>query len=448
MLCLGLVVWFACSPGGEAHRPPNILLITLDTTRSDHCSVYGYLRDTTPNLRSFAQQGARFDMAYAPTGSTGPTHASIFTSLYPIAHHVIKNGLVLPGPRETLAEILREQGYSTAAVVSSFVMNSKFGYDQGFSFYDDRFEAEESTHHKSRWQEFELEGNFDRRADHTTNRAIGWLDAGRNKEQPFFLFVHYFDPHDPYVPPEPHASRFMTQGTRPQTLREHIALYDGEIAFTDQEVGRLLEALDTMGLGEQTLVVITADHGEGLMEHGHMFHGVNIYEEMVRVPLLMRWPGHIEAGLQVSAPVELVDLVPTLLDLGGIETKGRPFQGRSVAPVLRGEASLDPERPVFLYRRHYEDGYVIRTWVRGEKYGIKAGNWKYIEGEEEKTWELFDLAVDPGEKQNRFSDLPEKARELAEQLEAWRAANWRKGSAQKPISEEDLERLEALGYVE
>jgi arylsulfatase A-like enzyme len=237
----------------------------MDTVRRDRCSVYGYKRDTTPNLSMFAEQGASFDLAYAPMSTTGPSHATMFTSLYPIAHGVVKNGLKLSQEHDTVAKHLNTHGYQTAAVVGSFVLDSKFGYAQGFSSYDDDFELAKSTAPKSHWKGPRLDKGFDRRADDTTQRAIDWLKKQRRSTHSFLLFVHYFDPHDPYVPPEPFLSQFAPDKKHPTRLENEIGWYNGEIAFTDHEIGKLLEVLKQMGAEEDTLVVITSDHGEGLM---------------------------------------------------------------------------------------------------------------------------------------------------------------------------------------
>ena len=439
--------------GGCRKRPrgemPNIVLISIDTTRRDHCSIYGYERDTTPSLRAFAKQGTSFDLAYAPTSTTGPTHATVFTSLYPIAHHVLKNGLELSGKHETLAETLRAHGYQTASIVSSFVLHSKFGYAQGFTSYDDDFQLGEATVQVKSWEGHQLDGAaFDRRADYTTDRAINWLENHRDSARPFFLFVHYFDPHDPYRPPGPFASRFALAGHFPSRTQKAINLYDGEIAFMDQEIGNLLKSVKQLGLEGETLVVIFSDHGEGLMQHRHMAHGVNIYEEAVRVPLLFRWPGYIKRDRLLSSPVELTDLMPTILDLTGITPAVRSFHGRSLAASLCGRSSLDRERRVYTYRRHYEEGIVWRTRVKGEKFGVRVGPWKYIEGQEEKTKELYNLATDPLELRNLRGTLSEKVAEFASHLKEWKQAHRTASSIPGEIPQEDISRLKSLGYVE
>ncbi len=424
-----------------------MLLITIDTTRSDHCSVYGYHLDTTPNLERLAEDGVRFDLAYAPTATTGPTHATIFTGLYPIAHRVVKNGRILASAHRTLAERLADRGYSTAGIAGSFVLDRKFGYAQGFDSWDDEFDRAGTTLRVERWEGHAVAGGFDRRADATTQRAVDWLERRHDPGKPFFLFVHYFDPHDPYLPPDRFAARFPGAAGSGNDLAAEVARYDAEIAFADDRIGALLDALDRLGLSEQTLVVVAGDHGEGLMQHGHMAHGVHIYEEQVRVPLLLRGPRGLPTVGVVEQAVQLVDLTPTILELTGTDIDDRDFQGRSLVPLLTGGETSGHAPPVYLHRRHYEPGIIGRVPVRGEKFAIRDGDWKYIMGTDEGTRELFDLSRDPHERRNLQDAEPERAADLARRLAAWRSTHERPDLPQGELSEEDLERLRSLGYV-
>jgi arylsulfatase A-like enzyme len=444
-----LVALAACSPRG-ASGPPALLLISLDTTRSDHLSVYGYPRQTSPQLDALARQGVRFAAAYAASASTGPSHATLFTSLHPLRHGVVKNGLRLAEERETLAERLRAHGFQTAAVVSCFVLGAKFGFAQGFDLYDDEFAPGEATVTTSKWDGHEVPGSFDRRGDHTTRRALHWLREGRDPARPFFLFVHYFDPHLSYAPPEPFATRFEAElPATASRLDRLIARYDGEIAFADHAVGELLGGLEELGLADSTLVIVSGDHGEGLMQHGMLAHGVHIYEEAVRVPLLLRWPGRLPQRRTVSEPVATVDVAPTALELLGLGPESG-LEGESLAPAARGEARLDGERPIYLYRRPYQSGWVAdlgRLYVNGALFGIRQGRWKYIEGDALETRELFDLEAKLREGRNLAGAHPEKVRELAGRLEEWRRPQGTAPGAAE-ISPEDREALRALGYLE
>jgi arylsulfatase A-like enzyme len=397
-------------------------------------------------LKQLATEGTHMEQAYAPTATTGPTHATLLTSLYPIAHGVLKNGMDLDGGLVTLAEVLKAHGYATAAVVSSFALHSKFGYGQGFDVYQDHFEPRRSTlFYEELWGRAVDEG-FDQRADETTSEAIALLKELSDQERPFFLFVHYFDPHNPYSPPEPWVGRFGTGAPADRSVRAAINAYDEEIAFADHEIGRLLSYLDASGRFRDTLVIVTADHGEGLMQHGHMRHGVHIYEEAVRVPLIFRLPGRIAVGRTLREPVELLDVMPTVLELVGV-AGSEELQGRSLVAALGGSASLDPKRPVYLYRRHYAAEKVGEIPVAGQKFGIRSGPWKYIEGTEEGTRELFDLENDPGEEHDVREEFPGVAEYLRLQIADWKQAYGRDVGIET-LSPEDAQRLEALGYVE
>jgi len=451
--CVSAVVLLvACGPSAEERRladpRPNVLLISMDTTRADHLSAYGYERPTSRRLAGLAAEGVRFDVAYAPSATTGPSHASLFTSLHPVAHGVLKNGYPLAADFATVAERLSEAGFETGAVVSSYVLSSRFGYDRGFGDYDDDVSHAATPSGTRLWEGQAVEGKFYGSADDTTRRALDWLEAREYADRPFFLFVHYFDPHDPYRPPQGYQPPFAPDAKTALKIPRTIFLYDTLLAFTDREIGRLLDGIARMGLDEDTLVIVTGDHGEGLMQHGHMFHGVHIYEEGVRVPLIARWPGHLPQGRVVSSPVDLLDVAPTLLELVGAEGVAA-FRGQSLAPLLRGDAEGELDRPIYLYRRQYAGGEVAEgIHARGEKYGVRVGRWKLIHGPEEGTLELFDLEADPGEKQNLADRQPERAAELGAMLEEWLRANRR--GAQEPVSlsEEDRRRLEALGYIE
>jgi arylsulfatase A-like enzyme len=454
LLAAGIAIG-ACSPPPS----PNIVLVTVDTLRADHCSAYGYPLDTTPRLEQLAREGVRVELAYVPMPSTGPAHASLFTSRYPLAHRVLKNGHVLAGEYPVLAEVLGEAGYRTAAFVSSFVLDERFGYGQGFDLYDDDFRGADSSYHGVQlWEGIEVPGEFDRRAHETTDRVISWL-RGKGRRGGFFLWIHYMDPHEPYDPPEAWRKRYVDPSMGRRNLRRAVALYDAEIAFTDRELGRLLDALDEVSPPAGTLVVLTADHGEGLLDHGFMGHGPVLHEETLRVPLIFRWHGEIPAGSVLRGPAEIVDVMPTILGLVGISPGESLLQGRDLSAALTSGTALDPQRNVFFQRRLYQkslvptfpvDGVVFGRplRVKGSKFGIRAGDWKYIEAPQEETRELYDLRTDPGERVNLLTRQPKLAEELAGRLETWR--DEQKGLALGPVQEaddEELERLRALGYV-
>jgi arylsulfatase A-like enzyme len=418
--------------------PPNLVLISLDTTRRDHGSVYGYGRETTPNLERLAAEGVLFSLAYAPAPTTGPSHATLFTSLHPITHRVVKNGRVLVPAHRTLAERLRERGWATAGVVSSYVLDARFGWDQGFELWDDDFDRATATTMVPSGSGVEV---FDRTADATTRRAVSWLESERDTSRPFFLFVHYMDPHEPWVAPPEFVERFRTPDVPVDGVSGLIARYDAEIAFTDQQIGELLAALERLGLAKDTIVAVSADHGEGLLQHGELHHGTQLYEEQMRVPLLLRWPRGLPAGRVIDGAVSLIDLAPTLLELAGVPPEaGDAMQGRSLAPVLEGRAPLDPARPIFLFRPN-------NTEIPGEQYAVRQGDWKLIRGPGEGRRELFDLSQDPREREDRAAAEAARADALERQIAAWLREHERPDPAPGGVSPEDLERLRALGYV-
>ena len=450
VLCAaGVTALAGCS--GRPDRP-DILLVTIDTLRADHCSAYGYGRPTTPRLEALAREGVQFETVYAPMATTAPAHATLFTGLLPLWHGLVKNGQVLGDGHRMLAGALRAAGYRTGAIVSSFALDRRFGLHVGFESYDDRFSGRGQTMPAASWEGQMVDAPFDRRADETRGRAVEWLRAHGYLERsrprgqpPFFLWVHFFDPHNPYDPPAAHGEKFPPFG--PDRLDREIAAYDGEIHFTDAQLGALLDALAAVGALDRTLTVVTADHGEGLMQHGHMEHGLQIYEEAVRVPLVVRWPAGLAGPRRVPGPVQLADVAPTLAELAGLSWPQPPGQGCSLVGALHGKMQPDPWREVFLQRRRYDERLVAGKVVKGQKYALRAGRWKYIEGREEGTFELYDLVADPGERRNLLPSAPPEAAALPVRL-----AGWVKGAPglppAAPVDEEAARRLRSLGYAQ
>lgn len=435
--------------GAPDGAPPNILLVSLDTTRADHCSAFGYGRPTTPRLDALLPDGVRFTAAYAPMPTTLPSHATLFTALHPRSHGVLKNGLELADGADTLARRLADAGYRTAGVTSSYVLDAKFGPSQGFADWDDDFGETPCKMLGRNWEGRDLDESFCRRGSDSRERATAWLERRgyldrRDDGRPFFLFLHLFDPHNPYAPPPEHAALFPPAGADPRDAQ--IAAYDAEIHYADAQVGALLDRLAGAGLLDDTLVVVVGDHGEGLGQHGWENHGMMIYEEAVRVPLLVRWPRRIAGGRTIAAPVGLVDLAPTILDLAG--APGIPgAQGRSLAPALVAGVALDPEVPVVVQRRIYEVESLRGVRVRGAKVGVRMGRWKYIEAPAEGTRELYDLSDDPAELHDVATREPGELRRMRAQLEQW-AARTPLARGIGRVDDGDAERLRALGYVQ
>jgi arylsulfatase A-like enzyme len=459
---------FLFRPAGTQTGPrPDILLVTFDTLRADHCSSYGYPLATTPHLDALARDGVRFALAYAPTATTAPSHASLLTGLQPLGHGVLRNGFVLAGEVDTLAERLGRAGYTTAAFVSSFVLYHEFGLAQGFGFYDDDLTRSEATQAEAEsWEGVAVPGRkTDRRADAVTGRALAWLEEARGRSAPRFVWVHYMDPHEPYAPPDGLLAGFGAPAA-PGSLAEAVRRYDAEIAFADRELGRLLRAFTAAAGPEGAWIVATADHGESFGEHGWRGHGTQLYEESLRVPLVMRWTGRLPAAHVVESPVALHDLAPTLLGVLGLPPLEGPGVGTNLAPLWASPPRALPERALFFQRRAFErDGRIdpipLRELggavfggpieVRGQKFGVRSGSWKYSEARAEPVAsELYDLASDPGETRNVVAEHPELAARLSERIGRWRAEHRhaRPPAPQRTVSPEEEAMLRALGYVE
>jgi arylsulfatase A-like enzyme/Flp pilus assembly protein TadD len=344
---------------------PNLLVITLDTTRADRLGCYGYTTARTPALDSLAAAGVLCEQAYTVAPITLPAHASLFTGLYPPETGVRTNGRGRLGDSvETLAQQLARNGFDTAAFIAAFVLDKKFGLDRGFKTYDDEFAPDDPD-----------TSMFLRRrsGDTVVDAALAWLK--RKRSRPFFCWVHLYDPHLPYVShPEIPDDDFRT---RP---------YEAEITYADRQVGRLLDFLRRQRLDEQTLVVVAGDHGEGLGDHGEASHSWMLYDSTLRVPLIWRWPGQLPAGRRVQSPVSLVDVYPTILDELGIRP-ARAVSGRSLRTALVG---ADTGRSACYAAT--DDPFLLNGW--SPLRALIADNWKYIRTAKP---ELYDLANDPRE---------------------------------------------------
>ncbi len=364
---------------GSTPSARNVLLITLDTLRADRVGSYGSDRGLTPRLDALAAEGVRFANAFSPVPLTGPSHASMLTGRYPITHGLRNNGTMVLAEEEVLAsEVLHERGFRTAAIVSALVLSSEFGIDQGFDlYYEEGIKGTKAG--SGLW--------FNHRpGDQSVDRALTWLRA--SSDRPFFLWVHLFDPHDPYMPPPPFDALYPG---RP---------YDGEVAFTDAQVGRLLDALREMGLYDDTLIIAAADHGEGLGDHMEPYHAIFAYDTTLKVPLIMRVPGG-SRGRVVEDLVSLLDVGPTILDgLGMPIPEGA--QGSSLIGAAAGETIAD--RPLFLETIMPTTSYGWAT-VRA----LVKPSWKLIDL---PVPELYDTTADPREQENLHDREPDRAAEI------------------------------------
>jgi arylsulfatase A-like enzyme len=443
VILIGAVLCIAagCIFGNRA-KDYNVLFITIDTLRADHLSCYGYSRNTSPNLDQFAKTGVLFRKAYCQMPTTGPSHASIFASKYPRKLGLLKNGWVLSANPLLLPEILKKHGYLTGAIVSSFVLDPRFGFNRGFDEYDAHFNnAGSSKTGEIIWEGHVVTDGFDQRANLATEKAIRWVD--KHLKTKFFLWVHYFDPHTPYSPPEPYAKSFLNEGGGP--LEKRIARYDGEILFVDEQIGRLLHYLQDAGINSKTLIVIMADHGEGLGQHNWLEHGVYLYEEATHIPLMVSLPGVIPQGIEVDSIVQSIDIAPTILDI--LKIKQDPqYEGESLFPMTLNSAQRK-NRTVFMERRHYEKSVYQGVRVSGQKYGVREGDWKYIWAPQESTEELYNLTQDPKELVNIIDRNQDLASKLQEMIKKWKQDQDTGHTETQTIDPETQEKLKSLGYV-
>jgi choline-sulfatase len=405
-------------------EPASIVLITLDTTRADRIGFDGSKRGLTPNLDALARQAVVFTRAYSQVPLTTPSHATILTGTYPQFNHVRDLGSPLDKNLPCLPAILRAHGYHTAAFVGSQVLDPKSasapGFDRGFDTYDAPFHARQPG--EDRYHSIE------RRGMAVVEKALVWLN--QHPRGPFFLWLHFYDPHDPYDPLPPFKARYAASP------------YDGEIAYVDSAVGTLLTALRARGLYHQTLLVVAADHGEAFGEHGELSHGLFLYDDTLHVPLLIKVPGERPAHRLIENRVGLVDIAPTLLQELGIEVPPA-MQGASLLPLMKPGA--DARRTATADRAEYaETDYPHRAFGWSSLRSWRAGKYLYIDAPER---ELYDQSTDPEEAHNLANTSPAVADAMAAQLEAFRRKTTRAGDAQAALTPKQAAQLQALGYV-
>jgi len=387
-LCLSLFL-LTVRLWAAGNAPPNVFLITIDTLRADHVGCYGYSGVKTPAIDGLAKDGLRFTSAFTPVPVTNSSHASILTGLYPSSHGVTDFGVALSGNHLTWASLLQKQGYGTAAFIGAVVLDSKTlapGFDQGFDFYDN-FPPHAGKGH---WDVEE------RRGMEVVQHAEKWLDRPHSQQSltplpagPKFLWVHLYDPHDPYEPPSPYS----------QVYRDH--LYDGEIAYADHALGDFLAYLRRRGWYDNSLIVVVGDHGEGLGEHQEQTHGIFLYDATLHVPLIIKLPQEREAGKVISAQIRTIDILPTVLGLLGINA-GEPMDGTSLQPLLAG-VGQPSGRPLFGetdYPLHF--GWAALRCVRdGQDKLIQAPRPEY-----------YDLGSDPRELHNLYASAGPQQQKL------------------------------------
>jgi len=389
----------------------HVVLISIDTCRADHLSCYGYARPTTPNIDALAKQGYVFSHAMTPIPLTLPAHASMLTGKIPPHHGKRENKDVHFDPSHvTLAALLKAKGFRTGAFVGSQVLSARLGLNRGFDSYHDRFADK---------------GRPERRAEEVNRAAVTWLET--QKDNPVFLFVHYYDPHDSYDPPEPFATRFKESP------------YAGEIAYTDHCIGQLIATLKRLGMYESALIIVTGDHGEMLGEHGESTHMFFIYQSALRVPLVCKLPGGNSAQT-VDALASINDIVPTVCDVLDMPAPV-DIQGKSLAPHFGAKPPAQAEDRYLYCESLYPTKYEANSLL-----GVIGRQWKYIQTTRP---ELYDLQADPNEETNLVESRPDQARVLREHLAQILAQTIRvdKGPADASLDTESLRQLQSLGYV-
>jgi arylsulfatase A-like enzyme len=444
------------APGGQR---PNILLITIDTLRADHLRAYGYARPTSPNIDRLAREGVLFRRAISQWPITSPSFASMMSSTYGHTNGLIRTTAQrMPDRFLTIAELLKAGGYSTWAAVGNVNLARVFNFDQGFDTYREVWRV------RNQW-----------RTEQITHEGLDLLDQA-SKSRPFFLWLHYFDPHARYEPPAPfngmfvgdahydprrraplHAEKHQDVGGIPAVstlgredrIAYYVAQYDAEIRYVDYQVGLLLQALRARGLEGKTLVVLTADHGESLGDHNYFFdHGRFPYDDCLHVPLILRGPGSGAAGRTIASPVQLIDLMPTLLDAAGLPPYPEA-EGKDLRRLLAGDRVGGPRWDYAFSESGFAQDY--QRTITSERYKLvyvpDAQDRGLMKGSE---LELYDLAKDPGETRNLIHQHPEVAAPLKQQLGRWLEAAGPGADAPEEvrIDARAEEQLRSLGYVE
>jgi arylsulfatase A-like enzyme len=412
---LGVLIALTC---GRADRPTNVIVIGVDTLRPDHLGCYGHTRDTSPEIDRLAVGGTQFLNTISQSSWTLPSFASLFTSLYPHQHGVTCSMSQIRETLPTMATILQDQGYATGALVNSGVLSPELGLSRGFDYYDPP-------------------GPEPRLADRTTEEGLKWIDA--REDSAFLLFLHYFDPHEPYAPPAPYDTiydpgytgrlgrGFVLHQAFPELKGvdysplatataqdwDHIrALYDGEIAFTDKAIGDLVKGLEERNLLKKTLIVLMGDHGEEFYEHGGIGHGHSMFGEVIRVPLIFSCPGTVPKGRRVAQQVRLIDVMPTVLDLVGVKTQAR-IEGASLLPLIAGNGQVISDgSSMFPSSLAFSEGTILGS----AKASITGFPWKIIcDIGANREW-FFNIQQDPGEHDDLVEKRPDAYGSLSQVL--------------------------------
>jgi arylsulfatase A-like enzyme/Flp pilus assembly protein TadD len=424
-LVVSTLALFLLNAPAALAEAPNIIVITLDTTRADRMGFLGSKRGLTPNLDLIARQGVVFERAYSQAPLTPVSHATIFTGTYPQFHTVTDFAHPLPALLPYVPEILHKSGYRTAAFVGSLIMDPRAtfapGFDRGFDFFDAGYRIKKNRN-ESRYQTME------RRAMEVVGHAVAWIK--KNSQGPFFVWVHLYDPHAPYDAPAPY--------------NKYRNAYDGEVAYTDAAVGKLLAYLRSRGLYRGALIAAMSDHGESLGDHGEKMHGIFLYDETIHVPMVFKLPGQVLAGRRVSTRVRLVDFAPTLLQMLSLPLPPT-FQGEPLVALMK-PAGARGSKPASDLPAYAETDYPHRAFGWSALRSLRSGKYLFVRAPEQ---ELYDMTSDAAAERNLAASSPAVAQTLSYQLDDFRkrTSSAEEGKQEASLSVEQQETLTGLGYI-
>lgn len=450
------ILMAACQTTNEVSEVENVVLVTIDTIRADHCSFHGYARETTPFLKQLAAQGILFNRAFASTATTAPSHATMLTGLYPLQHNVQRNGHRLNDRFLTITEILRSKRFFTAAFVGTYGIFGPGNLHQGFNYFDEPR------------KEDCLPSLLYRPAEQTTQKVMRWLsDFGDS--QRLFLWVHFFDPHAPYSPPKPHNSTFSPGSVQEREMwvkyfsqernnkyllahqtkmMRYITAYDGEIHYVDQEIKRLFEFMTQKGLNRNSMWIVTGDHGEGLGNHDFLWHATRIYNEQLRTPLIVHFTDGRYGGAVIDRIVEHTDIVPTIAEYTGAEVdlglQKKPLYGTSLGRVWRQSGEPFPAKLAFSQR----EAPAANEERDDRQYAVQGPQFKFIYRTKGSS-ELFNLKEDPYEMNNLEGTerIEENAlrQYIVSEIHKLRGAD---ATPVEPVDRKTIEDLKSLGYIQ
>jgi len=412
------------NPFATKVNQPNIIFITLDTTRADRMGFLGSTRDLTPNLDALAKHSVVFTRAYAQVPLTTPSHAAMLTGTYPRFSHILDLGTPLRSDLPYVPDLLHQAGYHTGAFVGSYILDpsgTAAGFGRGFDAYSANFHPRKPGEDRYK--------SVERRAEAVADRALAWIS--RHQQGPFFVWMHFYDAHDPYDPPSPFKEKFAT------------APYDGEIAYTDSVVGSFIEILQKHGLYQNTLIAIAADHGEAFGEHGEERHGMFLYDETIHVPLLMKLPGGKHPGLRVTCRVALADIAPSLLEAASVAVP-KEMQGKSLLPLMAESKTAANQAKKADRAIYSETDYAHRSFGWGELKSWRTGKYLYVQAPKR---ELYDVDADPNALRNLNGSSKAVADTLDAQLVQFRRETASEEGERAKMDPARADKLRALGYL-